>query len=142
MGQTECSEMSAYKIQTPGNYPKESIQKKKWPALTHPLKLGSKTYTCSTLGISSYQILTTTWKQIIITKVLPVCMSIIQFQSYTSASIHFLWRNWHIRDSTACDKTMLKCHSETTFHARTNYPRFGKAELLTTLFTDFFHRWN
>jgi len=26
MGQTECSETSAYKIQTPGNYPKESIQ--------------------------------------------------------------------------------------------------------------------
>jgi len=26
MEQTECSEMSAYKIQTPGNYPKESIQ--------------------------------------------------------------------------------------------------------------------
>jgi len=26
MEQMECSEMSAYKIQTPGNYPKESIQ--------------------------------------------------------------------------------------------------------------------
>ena len=26
MGQTECSETSAYKIQTPGNYPEESIQ--------------------------------------------------------------------------------------------------------------------
>jgi len=26
MEQTECSEMSAYKIQTPVNYPKESIQ--------------------------------------------------------------------------------------------------------------------
>jgi hypothetical protein len=26
MGQTECSEMSAYKIQMPGNYPEESIQ--------------------------------------------------------------------------------------------------------------------
>jgi hypothetical protein len=26
MEQTECSEMSAYKIQTPGNYPEESIQ--------------------------------------------------------------------------------------------------------------------
>jgi hypothetical protein len=24
--QTECSEISAYKIQTPGNYPEESIQ--------------------------------------------------------------------------------------------------------------------
>jgi len=24
--QTECSETSAYKIQTPGNYPEESIQ--------------------------------------------------------------------------------------------------------------------
>ena len=28
MEQTECSETSAYKIQTPGNYPKESIQAK------------------------------------------------------------------------------------------------------------------
>jgi len=26
MGQTEFSETSAYKIQTPGNYPEESIQ--------------------------------------------------------------------------------------------------------------------
>ena len=26
MEHTECSETSAYKIQTPGNYPKESIQ--------------------------------------------------------------------------------------------------------------------
>jgi len=26
MGQTECSEMSAHKIQTPGNYPEENIQ--------------------------------------------------------------------------------------------------------------------
>jgi hypothetical protein len=26
MEQAECSEMSAYKIQTPGNYPEESIQ--------------------------------------------------------------------------------------------------------------------
>jgi len=26
MEQTECSDTSAYKIQTPGNYPKESIQ--------------------------------------------------------------------------------------------------------------------
>jgi hypothetical protein len=26
MKQTECSEMSAYKIQMPGNYPEESIQ--------------------------------------------------------------------------------------------------------------------
>jgi hypothetical protein len=26
MEQTECSEMSAYKIQMPGNYPEENIQ--------------------------------------------------------------------------------------------------------------------
>ena len=26
MEQTECSETSAFKLQTPGNYPKESIQ--------------------------------------------------------------------------------------------------------------------
>jgi hypothetical protein len=26
MEQTECSETSAYKLQTPGNYPKESVQ--------------------------------------------------------------------------------------------------------------------
>jgi hypothetical protein len=26
MEQTECSEISAYKIQTPGNYPEESVQ--------------------------------------------------------------------------------------------------------------------
>jgi len=29
MEQTECSETSAYKIQTPGNYPKENIQRTK-----------------------------------------------------------------------------------------------------------------
>jgi len=27
MKQTECSETSAYKIQTPGNYPEENIQR-------------------------------------------------------------------------------------------------------------------
>jgi len=30
MEQTECSETSAYKIQTPGNYPEESIQQLKF----------------------------------------------------------------------------------------------------------------
>jgi len=29
MEQTECSETSAYKIQTPGNYPEESVQHSK-----------------------------------------------------------------------------------------------------------------
>jgi hypothetical protein len=33
MEQTECSEMLAYKIQTPGNYPEENIQHD----LTYPL---------------------------------------------------------------------------------------------------------
>jgi len=28
MEQTPCSEMSAYKIQTPGNYPEENIQQR------------------------------------------------------------------------------------------------------------------
>jgi len=31
MEQTECSEMSAYKIQTPGNYPEENIQDAYYP---------------------------------------------------------------------------------------------------------------
>ena len=30
MEQTECSKTSAYKLQTPGNYPKESIQQNKF----------------------------------------------------------------------------------------------------------------
>jgi hypothetical protein len=30
MEHTECSETSAYKIQTPGNYPEENIQHKKF----------------------------------------------------------------------------------------------------------------
>ena len=30
MEETECSETSAYKLQTPGNYPKESIQHKEY----------------------------------------------------------------------------------------------------------------
>jgi len=41
MEQTECSEMSAYKIQTPGNYPEESIQiLAKFLALPHAMKWG------------------------------------------------------------------------------------------------------
>jgi len=32
MEQTECSETSAYKIQTPGTYPEENIQQKNVPA--------------------------------------------------------------------------------------------------------------
>jgi len=31
MEQTECSEISAYKIQTPGNYPEENIQHFSFP---------------------------------------------------------------------------------------------------------------
>jgi hypothetical protein len=30
MEQIECSETSAYKIQTPGNHPEENIQQRKW----------------------------------------------------------------------------------------------------------------
>jgi hypothetical protein len=39
MEQTECSEMSAHKIQTPGNYPEESIQQ----ILTHIENCSSST---------------------------------------------------------------------------------------------------
>jgi hypothetical protein len=35
MEQTECSETSAYKIQTPGNYPEKNI-KHVWTLLLHP----------------------------------------------------------------------------------------------------------
>ena len=37
MEQTECSETSAYKLQTPGNYPEESIQQL---SVSFPLKMG------------------------------------------------------------------------------------------------------
>ena len=40
MEQTECSETSAYKLQTPGNYPKESIQH-----IEHGESLKSRTVT-------------------------------------------------------------------------------------------------
>jgi len=33
MEQTECSETSAYKIQTPGNYPEENIQQSSYDVL-------------------------------------------------------------------------------------------------------------
>jgi hypothetical protein len=33
MEQTECSETSAHKIQTPGNYPEESVQQKLFDVL-------------------------------------------------------------------------------------------------------------
>jgi len=35
MEQTECSETSAYKIQTPGNYPEENIQLQAYYLLPH-----------------------------------------------------------------------------------------------------------
>jgi hypothetical protein len=35
MEQIECSEMSAYKIQTPGNHPEENIQHSKTLAARH-----------------------------------------------------------------------------------------------------------
>jgi len=45
MEQTECSEMSAYKIQTPGNYPEENIQHTE-----HGKSLkNNKTYVCAGL---------------------------------------------------------------------------------------------
>jgi hypothetical protein len=40
MEQTECSETSAYKIQTPGNYPEENIQHSQ-----HGESLKSRTFT-------------------------------------------------------------------------------------------------
>jgi len=36
MEQTECSETSAYEIQTPGNYPKESIQQQVYLNIAGP----------------------------------------------------------------------------------------------------------
>jgi hypothetical protein len=46
MEQTECSETSAYKIQTPGNYPEENIQH--WPCLSMDLYvLGAVTCSCT-----------------------------------------------------------------------------------------------
>jgi hypothetical protein len=78
--------------------------------LTHPLKLGIKTSTCSTLCISSYQILTTTWKQIIITQVLPLSMAIITFQSY--ASVTFLMMGLtHQRFNCMARCLTKKCHT-------------------------------
>jgi hypothetical protein len=41
MEQKDCSETLAYKLQTPGNYPKESIQH-----LEHSESLKSRVYTC------------------------------------------------------------------------------------------------
>ena len=37
MEQTECSEMSAYKIQTPGNHPNESIQQQPLSTFGDPI---------------------------------------------------------------------------------------------------------
>jgi hypothetical protein len=42
MEQTECSETSAYKIQTPGNYPEESIRHSE-----HGESLKSRTFRCA-----------------------------------------------------------------------------------------------
>jgi len=38
---TECSETSAYKLQTPGNYPKESIQQVVFPQCIYACPLGN-----------------------------------------------------------------------------------------------------
>jgi accessory gene regulator protein AgrB len=46
MEQTECSETSAFKLQTPGNYPKESVQH-----IEHGESLKSRSIkTCVTLA--------------------------------------------------------------------------------------------
>jgi len=52
MEQTECSETPAYKIQTPGNYPEESIQHTE-----HGESLKSRTVTCSFSTLESLSIL-------------------------------------------------------------------------------------
>jgi len=54
MEQTECSETSAYKIQTPGNHPKDSIQH--WNLFTwHRQWIGpckpNDIYTCCTTAL-------------------------------------------------------------------------------------------
>jgi hypothetical protein len=47
MEQTECFETSAYKIQTPGNYPEENIQHSEH---SKSLKSRKPTYTSKILG--------------------------------------------------------------------------------------------
>jgi len=42
MEQTECSETSAHKIQTPGNYPEENIQQNKSPVRYKYFKQSSR----------------------------------------------------------------------------------------------------
>jgi len=70
MEQTGCSETSAYKLQTPGNYQKESIQHKKERVIEYkmcavPLELLSETFlilrrterdTIKTVQRSSYKV--------------------------------------------------------------------------------------
>ena len=52
MEQTECSETSAYKIQTPGNYPEENIQHTE-----HGVSLKSRIDFCCSIihGISGFK---------------------------------------------------------------------------------------
>jgi hypothetical protein len=47
--QTECSETSAYKIQAPGNYPKESIQRSYMspPSFLENMTIDNSFVTCS-----------------------------------------------------------------------------------------------
>jgi len=50
MEQTECSETSAYKIQTPGNYPEENIQHfRNWISLHLQVKKWDVTYSAGPL---------------------------------------------------------------------------------------------
>ena len=51
---TECSETSAYKIQTPGNYPEESMQhSEKGESLKSSLLVTSPDYDETTFGVCS-----------------------------------------------------------------------------------------
>jgi hypothetical protein len=49
MEQTECSETSAYKIQTPENYPEENIQQKRLSWVGHIAQKRGKN-TCKFFG--------------------------------------------------------------------------------------------
>jgi hypothetical protein len=56
MGQTECSETSAIKIQTPGNYPEENIQlSQHGESLKSRIHPGMST-TCGFIPVNEYEL--------------------------------------------------------------------------------------
>ena len=114
MEQTECSEMSACKIQTPGNYPEESIQ--------HSERGESLKSRMTLTGLT-----VTTWQSLPLWFILKWSLHILKCLTgpwdtrWTHRSRG--WRVWHLKQATYGPHRIRCCEGDARRHCRAHQAR-------------------